>query len=241
MATDSIHHSRTCTKCGGTFSLDRFPKHKSAPDGRAAQCKSCKNESGRRRYLENREAIIERTNQYRRDNPDINRKAALKWRAANIEKARQIARDFHERRPDWRAQWDEINPDRRRELKKSYRERNKGNMRMRLNQSISSGVRASLADPKTKAGRRWEILVGYTVNDLIDHLEKKFLPGMSWENYGQWHIDHIIPLSAFSFETPDHYDFKRAWSLENLQPLWAKDNIAKSNRLSAPFQPSLAF
>src|SRR3546814_3330220 len=50
----------------------------------------------------------------------------------------------------------------------------------------------SLGDGKN--GRSWEILVGYTVADLMAHLERQFLPGMSWDNRGEWHIDHIRPL-----------------------------------------------
>lgn len=74
------------------------------------------------------------------------------------------------------------------------------------------------------------------------HLERQFLPGMTWENHGRfgWHIDHIIPLSAFNFETPDHIDFKRAWALSNLQPLWWQDNLKKRAKIEGAFQPSLA-
>ena len=90
-------------------------------------------------------------------------------------------------------------------------------------------------------GRRWETLVGYTAQDLIKHIESQFVDGMNWENRHRWHIDHIIPVSAFNFTEPEHIDFKRCWALENLQPLWAKDNMRKHAKLDKPFQPSLAF
>lgn len=54
---------------------------------------------------------------------------------------------------------------------------------------------------------------------------------MSWSNYGKWHIDHIIPLDFFKVSDPGDPKFKVAWSLENLQPLWAIDNMKKSNKL----------
>jgi len=91
----------------------------------------------------------------------------------------------------------------------------------------------------SKNGRRWESLVDFTLDQLMKHLAKKFKPGMTWENRGEWHIDHKIPLSAFNFETPDDLDFRRAWALKNLQPLWAIDNLKKGAHLSKPFQPSL--
>lgn len=55
---------------------------------------------------------------------------------------------------------------------------------------------------------------------------------MSWENYGRdgWHIDHRVPLAAFKFNTPDDPDFKVAWALTNLQPMWATDNFSKGAR-----------
>lgn len=83
-----------------------------------------------------------------------------------------------------------------------------------------------------KGGRHWEDLVDYTADELKKHLEKQFTKGMNWKNYGQWHIDHIIPKIAFSYKCPEDPDFKRCWGLENLQPLWAKDNISKGSKIN---------
>lgn len=83
------------------------------------------------------------------------------------------------------------------------------------------------------------MLVGYSVDELMMHLEKRFEPGMSWDNYGEWHMDHRIPKTAFNYETVDDIDFKRCWALENLRPMWAKENMRKGAKLDAPFQPSL--
>ena len=89
---------------------------------------------------------------------------------------------------------------------------------------------------KIKAGRRWETLVGYTLKELMEHLESKFEPWMNWGNYGayeeerlKWHIDHIRPKSLFIFISPEDKEFKECWALENLQPLEAIKNIQKSN------------
>ena len=73
-------------------------------------------------------------------------------------------------------------------------------------------------------------MVGYSVADLAQHLERQFLPGMSWENMDQWHIDHIVPLAEFKASSPDSPAFKAAWALSNLRPLWAKDNMKKGAR-----------
>lgn len=101
------------------------------------------------------------------------------------------------------------------------------------------GVAIYYALKGNKKNRKWENLVGYTLQDLKDHIEKMFSDGMSWENIGEWHIDHIIPKSAFNYTEPEHIDFKRCWSLSNLQPLWAKENMSKRCKLKKQFQPSL--
>jgi len=91
-----------------------------------------------------------------------------------------------------------------------------------------------------KNHRSWLSLIDYTVSDLKKHLERQFQEGMTWENYGDWHIDHIIPVSAFNITCPEDLDFKRCWALSNLRPLWAKENIIKHCKLEKPFQPALA-
>src|SRR3546814_20855607 len=79
-----------------------------------------------------------------------------------------------------------------------------------INRRMSAGVKSSLGDGKN--GRSWETLVGYTVADLMAHLERQFLPGMSWDNRGEWHIDHIRPLCSFEFTSPDAPQFREAWA-----------------------------
>jgi len=73
-------------------------------------------------------------------------------------------------------------------------------------------------------------LIGCTGKELVVHLESQFLPGMSWDNRSEWHIDHIIPLSSFNLLDPEQ--FSKASHFTNLRPLWAKDNKDKSDFLS---------
>jgi hypothetical protein len=74
-------------------------------------------------------------------------------------------------------------------------------------------------------------MLGYSACDLKARLESQFKDGMSWGNIGKWHIDHIHPESKFNYNSTDCDQFKKCWSLENLQPLWAKDNQSKSNKV----------
>ena len=69
--------------------------------------------------------------------------------------------------------------------------------------------------------------MGVSLNDLKEHLQSKFKDGMNWDNYGSWHIDHIIPLSSAKtteeLNTLCHYT--------NLQPLWASENLSKGKKM----------
>lgn len=80
----------------------------------------------------------------------------------------------------------------------------------------------------SKNGRRTEKLLGYSRFDLVARIEFQFKDGMSWENYGKWHIDHKKPISRFL--TQGVTDPKIINALSNLQPLWAKDNLSKGDR-----------
>jgi len=85
----------------------------------------------------------------------------------------------------------------------------------------------------------WEhifAMVGYSVDDLIKNLESKFEVGMTWDNIGQWHIDHIDPESWFNYSSVDDDQFKQCWSLNNLQPMWKLENISKNNRYSGLYK-----
>ena len=69
--------------------------------------------------------------------------------------------------------------------------------------------------------------LGYAKEELISHIVAQFEEGMTLDNYGDWHIDHIKPVSKFEFEKISDIGFKECFALENLQPLWAKDNMSK--------------
>lgn len=100
--------------------------------------------------------------------------------------------------------------------------------RSRLNHILKSEKNSKTSD-----------LLGCTIVELKVHIEKQFTDGMSWDNYGLfgWHIDHIIPCSMFNLF--DENDLKQCFHYTNLQPLWAKDNILKSDKILTPVQTKL--
>lgn len=87
-------------------------------------------------------------------------------------------------------------------------------------------IHAIKGETKSKSTMK---LIGCTINELMESLQKKFTKGMSWNNYGEWQIDHIIPCSSFNLiETNEQ---EKCFNYKNLQPLWKKDNLEKSNKL----------
>lgn len=100
----------------------------------------------------------------------------------------------------------------------------------RIHVNISSQIRQSLIDGKQ--GQSWELMVGFTLADLVRHLESQFQEGMTWDNYGEWHIDHRVPKSWYVFESVNDPEFKECWKLDNLKPMWGPENISKGNRSS---------
>ena len=126
---------------------------------------------------------------------------------------------------------------------KYQRQNERRNLRTRTDPAykLSERMRRAIGNSLkgNKNGWHWETLVGYTVADLKEHLESQFHLGMSWANYGDWHIDHVIQISAFNFTRPEDLDFKRCWALQNLRPLWAFENQSKGAKLERPFQPTL--
>lgn len=156
------------------------------------------------------------------------RKYQATYSKKNKEVLRIKAREYR-KRPEvkkrsatWRKKWAERNPHKIKEYnKKQY-------LSDPLRYRISNGINSSL---KRKGGARKHNstfkFVGYSKEELINHIESQFTDGMSWDRLNEIHIDHIRPISSFNYTTTECEDFKKCWALSNLQPLWAKDNMSK--------------
>ena len=111
--------------------------------------------------------------------------------------------------------------------KRRFREK-KGDPFFDLNMLMRRRIAQSLRGKKNR--RSWIDFVDYTVAELKAHLERQFLPGMTWDNRNIWHVDHVRPIAQFTFSDPDDDQFKECWALTNLRPLWARDNIRKKDK-----------
>lgn len=110
---------------------------------------------------------------------------------------------------------------------KYQKKRYNSDFKIRINNNISSSLRSRIKNKPTGTLRHLD----FTIEELIIHLEALFLNGMTWNNYGKvWHIDHIKPVKLFKFESVNDIEFKKCWSLKNLQPLFALDNLQKGSK-----------
>jgi hypothetical protein len=78
---------------------------------------------------------------------------------------------------------------------------------------------------------KYEKILGYTIQEFKDHIEARFFSGMTFDNYGERHIDHIIGRCNFKYSTHSCEGFIACYSLSNLQPLWKLDNLTKKKKV----------
>lgn len=109
------------------------------------------------------------------------------------------------------------------EMQKAGYRKNKPAYLMRLMVSrLPKKIRDGIRDKSTQEK------LGYSVDDFKAHMECLFQDGMTWGNHGEWHVDHVIPVSKFPSDKIAEVN-----SLDNLQPLWAKENLSKGNTIIA--------
>jgi hypothetical protein len=110
------------------------------------------------------------------------------------------------------------------------RDRYHRDVQFRLRLSLRNRLGDALGGKGARPGSAVRDL-GCSIGDLKAHLERGFHDGMSWENYGQWHIDHIMPLAMF--DLTNRAELLRAFNYTNLQPLWREDNLRKGKKHEA--------
>jgi len=183
------------------------------------RCKACNSKRATEYRLSNREKFLATKKKCYQKHLDENRNDALTRYYKNHERNKQRSLAYN------RAHKEEI-----RVRDNAYRKARKANdPAYKLKSTLRIRINAALAG-KTKSASTLEIL-GCTVDALKQHLQSKFTEGMHWNNHGThgWHVDHVIPCA--SFDLSDHEQQRKCFHYTNLQPLWAADNIRKSDNL----------
>lgn len=211
------------------------------------ECMVCQSDNAKRRYTENRDKNRKqqstsykkhRTKRlaYSKAYNEINKEKIAEWslgyRACNKDKIAASKKKYVQENPDKVAAYQrKYREEHREELREKTRvcraQRRKNDPAYRLLQNCRKRVYDALGG-KCKSARTME-LVGCTIEQLKEHLESRFQPGMTWDNYGRggWSVDHIIPCASFDLATVEQQ--QTCFHYTNTQPLWEDDNIKKSD------------
>jgi predicted transcriptional regulator len=144
-----------------------------------------------------------------------------KWAEQNKEHLNKYIKEYREN-----------NVDKIRQIKRDYERNRKVNDPLyKLVANFRTAIWTVLKENRVDKNQSYFDVLQYTPEQLIVHLEKQFTEGITWENYGEWHVDHKLPISSFNIQEMGDSEFMKCWSLENLQPMWGEENIRKSNKI----------
>lgn len=190
---------KICSCCKVEKPLEEFYLRSDRPGKRASHCRLCKKQASKTPKLAARRK--ERQKGYRKNNFQKERARVDAWIDKNRARVNQCQLKNTQRRRKSDPAWA---------------------IRLNLSTRISKALRGKQKALPTLT------LLGCSLEELRRHLEKQFLPGMSWENYGKegWHVDHKRPCASFSDLTRPEQQ-RECFRFSNLQPLWSTDNYKK--------------
>ena len=144
-----------------------------------------------------------------------------KWSEQNKEYLSKYLKEYREK-----------NIDKIRKTKRDYQQHLRDtNPTYKLISYFRTAIYQVLKESNVEKNKHYFDVLKYTPEQLINHLEVQFTEGMTWDNYGEWHVDHIRPISSFNISEMGDSNFMECWCLDNLQPMWGEENIRKSNKI----------
>ena len=192
-----------CPTCDSWKSLDMYNKQSSSWDNLARMCRECFTKYKREKRKTKK--YIDNEREYKEKYRDSGRRAymcSLRYERKKVElNKKQVAYN-----------------------KKRYHT----DPYFKLKVTLRNRVGKVLRNNKIKKCHKTMDLIGESPAFVMKYLESKFKEGMSWNNHGEWHIDHIRPCCSFNLRNIEEQ--KKCFHYTNLQPLWAKENLQKGGR-----------
>ena len=193
-----------CKDCNFTKPLSDFYKTETGVKGVSTRCKPCHNTKSKK---------------YNKEHPDQRLETGRRFYANHPERCHETSRRWSAENKNWKAAY--------------IRRQREENPQLLIRTSVGNMVRYGLRKRAAgKGGKSVFSVLPYSLEELMAHLEGLFQPGMTWKNYGEWHIDHIKPNCSFSYSSTDDPEFTECWKLSNLQPLWKNENLSKGGHFN---------
>jgi hypothetical protein len=248
-----IPDRKVCGQCHIEKDKSEFSIRKKGKDGEWSwlrlECKDCENKKRRLRYTVNRDKIIKRNKEYTQHNKEKVYQRQSKWNEENKEYVKdkrrrrylekgEIIREkrkkyYYENREKCIEGVNNYQKNNLQKVRKTQRNRHEirkdNDLSYRIVRILRGRVFMAIKN-KGKRCSRTRQLIGCTIPFLIKYIEERFTDGMTWDNQGLrgWHIDHIKPCSKFDLTKPEEQ--KKCFHYTNLQPLWWRDNLIKSDK-----------
>jgi hypothetical protein len=200
---------KVCSVCKINKSFDDYYVRKNSKDGRTSNCIVCSKESKKKyngRYKD-------RVKEWYNKNKELSIQRAKEWKVNNPDRSKELNKKSDKKR--------------RIVISKYRRERYHSDNLFRMRDNISSLIGNSFRKKGYSKNTKTHEILGIDYEGFMSYIESKFTQGMTWENKGEWEVDHNIPLSYGKTEE----DIIRLNHHSNLQPLWKEDNRKKSNKL----------
>jgi hypothetical protein len=202
---------KVCTKCKIEKSFDNFSKDSNGKFGLKSSCKCC-------------------LKKYRIDNQDKIRKQQKEYRKITFNSKKKYYFDNKETIQKYQIEYRKKNKEKINEqIKNRRKNRFENDPLYKFTCNVRNLIKNSFkrGNNQFKKNAKSESILGCTILEFKEHIEKQFTDGMNWENRSKWHLDHIHPVSLATTEE----DIIKLNHYTNFQPLWAEDNILKGNKI----------
>jgi polyribonucleotide nucleotidyltransferase len=201
--------SKICKKCNEDKILSEFKPKKQCVDGYENICKECDKKYQKEYREKNKDKIKNQRKRHYSENKAKIKEKSKNYYYDNIDVVKERISNYKKENKD------KIN-----EYNRNYMNKNK---HVRVWRNL---IYKTIEKLGTKKENHTIDELGYSALDLKNHIKSLFTDGMSWDNHGEWHVDHIKPISKFNEKTP----IKEVNALNNLQPLWGPDNLKKGSK-----------
>ena len=204
---------KKCSRCHKEKELSEFGIRILSPDGHQYKCKECRKIDNKIYYDKNRKEILKQKKKYSTINKERIAQYCKEWQCINKDYCNQYYQDNKEEKIKYQVAYNKL--------------KRETDIQFKLYDNLRCRLRLALKGKNKSLNTMF--LIGCEIDYLMFHIQNQFTHGMSWDNYGDWHMDHIKPCSLFDLSKPSEQ--RKCFNYSNLQPLWAIDNLRKGNKI----------